>query len=64
MSIPHQSPVAVQPGERPPFLTGVRANNAFYSFNEQAGRPAVLLHVGLLGFSIGAPFARVVEPPA
>jgi len=57
MSIPHRSLVAVQTGERPPFLTGVRANKAFYSFNEQAGRPAVLLPVGLLGFPIGAPFA-------
>lgn len=44
-------------GERTPFLTGVRANNAFYSLNEQAGRPAVLLHVGLLGLSAAAPFA-------
>ena len=57
MSIPYRSLVAVQTGERPPFLTGVRANTAFYSFSEQAGRPAVLLHVGLLGFSISAPFA-------
>jgi hypothetical protein len=57
MSIPHRSLGAVQTGERPPFLTGVRANMAFYSFNEQVGRPAVLLHVGLLGFSIGVRFA-------
>src|SRR6516225_8473299 len=58
MSIPHRSPGAVETGERPPFLTGIRANKAFYSVDEQAGRPAVLLHVGLLGFSIGAPFAE------
>jgi hypothetical protein len=57
VSIPHRSLAAVKTGERPPFLTGVRANSAFYSFSEQAGRPAVLLHVGLLGFSISAPFA-------
>jgi predicted 2-oxoglutarate/Fe(II)-dependent dioxygenase YbiX len=57
MFIPHPSVAAVQTGERPPFLTGVRANKAFYSFNDQAGRPAVLLHVGLLGPSISAPFA-------
>lgn len=57
MSIPHRSLVAVQRGERPLFLTGVRADTVFYSFSEQAGRPAVLLYVGLVGFSISAPFA-------
>jgi predicted 2-oxoglutarate/Fe(II)-dependent dioxygenase YbiX len=57
MFVPHRSSVAVQRGERAPFVTGVRANEAFYSFNEQAGRSAVLLHVGALGVSAAAPFA-------
>ena len=57
MFVPHRLLFAAQRGERAPFLTGVRANKAFYSFNEQAGRPAVLLHVGLLGLSTAAPFA-------
>lgn len=57
MFVPRRSLFAAQRGERAPFLTGVRANKAFYSFNEQAGRPAVLLNVGLLGPSVAAPFA-------
>jgi putative acetyltransferase len=57
MFVPHRSLFATQSGEPAPFLTGVRANKAPYSFSEQAGRPAVLLHVGLLGLSAGAPFA-------
>jgi hypothetical protein len=57
MFVPHRSLFAAQRGERAPFLSGIRANKAFYSFNEQAGRPAVLLHVGLLGLSTAAPFA-------
>jgi hypothetical protein len=57
MFVPHRSLFAAQRGERAPLLTGVRANKEFYSFNEQAGRQAVLLHVGLLGLSAAAPFA-------
>jgi predicted 2-oxoglutarate/Fe(II)-dependent dioxygenase YbiX len=42
-------------GERTPFLTGVRRDRTFYSFNDQAGRPAALIHLGLLAPADAAP---------
>jgi predicted 2-oxoglutarate/Fe(II)-dependent dioxygenase YbiX len=49
-------------GERAPFLTGVRRDRSFYSFNDQAGRPAALIHLSLLAPTEAAPvIAAFVE---
>lgn len=37
------------PGERMPFCAGIGAGRQSYTFNEQAGRPAVLVLAGALG---------------
>jgi len=48
-------------GERAPFIAGAGANNAFFSLDGQAGRPAVLLLLGKRSLDQVLPLLRAFE---
>ena len=61
MIVAHDGPSAPKTGDRAPFTFGMTKDKAFYSFDSQAGRSAVVLLVGSAPPAVAAPYVAAFE---